>query len=153
MYCKSVQYQSSASNLMKIVMAIMSHEPEGNQTDVLRSSSIQKGCSWKGILVEIPDPDLRAQQYVPLLLQWEMMSCNLMAEHLIKWKPPSSPYRVSQKYGPHFPAKVWLHWSKSQWFSQHFRLKKSWNHGWWICLFQGHPGPISKSLEVFVDTE
>lgn len=50
-------------------VAIMSHEPGGNQTDVLRPSSIQKRHPWKGTFVGDPDPDLRAQQYVPLLLQ------------------------------------------------------------------------------------
>lgn len=66
---KSAQYQSSESNLVKIVVAIMNHEPGGNQADVLRSCSIQKGCPWNETFVGDPDPDLRAQQYMPLLLQ------------------------------------------------------------------------------------
>lgn len=54
---------------MKIVVTIMNHEPGGNQMDVLRPSSIQKGHPWKGTFVGDPNPDLRAQQHVPLLLQ------------------------------------------------------------------------------------
>lgn len=92
---KSAQYQSSESNLVKIVVAIMNHEPGGNQADVLRSCSIQKGCPWNETFVGDPDPDLRAQQYMPLLLQWEIMSHNFTAEW-VSWNK-NLPFLLTQR--------------------------------------------------------